>query len=53
MKEDLKEVEVDNPEYFPDSHVVKEMLEPMVIGTVLCPPDYMGMLLTNLYYTAF
>ncbi|XP_062899283.1 translation factor GUF1, mitochondrial isoform X2 [Mobula hypostoma] len=37
-----EEITILNPCQFPDKHQVKEYLEPIVIGTILSPDDYIG-----------
>ncbi|XP_072108875.1 translation factor Guf1, mitochondrial isoform X4 [Mobula birostris] len=37
-----EEITILNPCQFPDKHQVKEYLEPIVIGTILSPADYIG-----------
>ncbi|XP_051895673.1 translation factor GUF1, mitochondrial isoform X2 [Pristis pectinata] len=41
-----EEITILNPCHFPDRHQVKEYLEPVVIGTILSPDDYVGKIIS-------
>ncbi|XP_024238857.1 translation factor Guf1, mitochondrial isoform X2 [Oncorhynchus tshawytscha] len=41
-----EEITIVNPAQFPDRSVVKEYLEPMVMGTIITPDDYIGKIMS-------
>ncbi|KAL4641648.1 translation factor GUF1, mitochondrial [Arapaima gigas] len=41
-----KEITIVNPAQFPDRSVVSEYLEPMVMGTIITPDDFIGKIMT-------
>ncbi|XP_023677986.1 translation factor Guf1, mitochondrial isoform X1 [Paramormyrops kingsleyae] len=41
-----KEITIINPAQFPDRSVVSEYLEPMVLGTIITPDEYIGKIMT-------
>ncbi|XP_041706852.1 translation factor Guf1, mitochondrial isoform X2 [Coregonus clupeaformis] len=41
-----EEITIVNPAQFPDRSVVKEYLEPMVMGTIITPDDYTGKIMS-------
>ncbi|XP_073439547.1 translation factor GUF1, mitochondrial isoform X2 [Dendrobates tinctorius] len=40
------EITIVNPSEFPDKTVVKEYLEPMILGTIISPDDYLGKIMS-------
>ncbi|KAM9329121.1 translation factor GUF1, mitochondrial [Gastrophryne carolinensis] len=41
-----KEITIINPSEFPDKTVVSEYLEPMILGTIISPDDYLGKIMS-------
>uniref|UniRef100_A0A3P8Z3E2 Tr-type G domain-containing protein n=1 Tax=Esox lucius TaxID=8010 RepID=A0A3P8Z3E2_ESOLU len=41
-----EEITIVNPAQFPDRSLVKEYLEPMVMGTIISPDDYIGKIMS-------
>ncbi|XP_069780847.1 translation factor GUF1, mitochondrial isoform X2 [Narcine bancroftii] len=41
-----EEITILNPCYFPDKNQVKEYLEPVVVGTILTPDEYIGKIIS-------
>lgn len=41
-----EEITIVNPAHFPDRSLVKEYLEPMVLGTIIAPDDYTGRIMS-------
>ena len=39
---DGKEIEVDNPSYFPDPSTIREVREPYIKATIIIPEEYLG-----------
>uniref|UniRef100_A0AAZ3Q678 Tr-type G domain-containing protein n=1 Tax=Oncorhynchus tshawytscha TaxID=74940 RepID=A0AAZ3Q678_ONCTS len=46
IKHGKEEITIVNPAQFPDRSVVKEYLEPMVMGTIITPDDYIGKIMS-------
>ncbi|XP_043788333.1 translation factor GUF1 homolog, mitochondrial [Apis laboriosa] len=50
-KKNIKKYKTDmisfnNPANFPDPHIIEEFYEPMVLGTIITPNEYMGTVMT-------
>uniref|UniRef100_A0A3P8Z4A5 Tr-type G domain-containing protein n=1 Tax=Esox lucius TaxID=8010 RepID=A0A3P8Z4A5_ESOLU len=46
IKHGREEITIVNPAQFPDRSLVKEYLEPMVMGTIISPDDYIGKIMS-------
>lgn len=46
LKKDHQVVDIESPSDFPEANFIEDVLEPMIIGTIITPKEYLGNMIT-------